>query len=74
MVRAVHAPPHYRLNFNKTDWQKFQDQLTRFPNSLPDNSNLSNDTIDTHLDTLNQTITEALQASTPLYFWAFGQL
>ncbi|CAK9816206.1 Probable RNA-directed DNA polymerase from transposon X-element [Anthophora plagiata] len=58
--------PQIQYNFNKTDWFTFQEFLINNNNlTIPNNRNLKTNEIDTHIDTLNKNILQAIENTVP---------
>ena len=54
--------------YKKTKWQIFKKKINKNYNTrIPDNSNLSNDEIDSHIEQLETVVRSALHESTPYY-------
>lgn len=61
---AIHKPP-IKL-YKNTNWEKLEKYLEETElNPIPNNTNLSNEEIDSHLNTLNEIILKAINATVP---------
>ncbi|CAD6212894.1 GSCOCG00011074001-RA-CDS [Cotesia congregata] len=56
-----------RLNYKKTDWDRFQNKLNKLHNvKIPKDRNLNREEIDSHLNTLEISITNAIESTVPI--------
>ena len=66
--QIVFSVPHRIINYNKTDWEAFQQEIVNNNNiSIPQTRNLKNTEIDKYLEDLNNVITKAIDKKIPKF-------
>lgn len=59
------TPNPHKFNYDKVNWEDFQQFFDSYTSNIPENINLSNDEIDSHLQALNDLILEAINSTVP---------